>query len=363
MKRRDINVFSLSFLDCMFCGFGAVILLVMIVNSDMLRRRDEAQRTLRVEAERLETELGAATRRLAGARAALRSAREEQAQVALQAARALAAIERERSDLAGSEEGVGTRAGQVGTLMAELRALAEEKSRLERQAREQPEQGRRIRRVAGEGDRQYLTGLKVSGRRVVILVDASASMLDETIVNVIRLKNLPPQRRRNAPKWRRALATVDWLVSQLRAGADFQIYVFDERVRAVVAGSEGEWLDSGDAEKLNRSLDRLREVAPAGGTNLYDAFAALRALRPRPDNVYLITDGLPTRGRKPPGGRTVSPEERMAHLRRAVAELPSTVPVNTILLPMEGDPEAASAFWKLAVSSGGAFLTPSRDWP
>ena len=33
----------------------------------------------------------------------------------------------------------------------------------------------------GEGKRQYLTGLKLGGDRTLILVDASASMLDETM--------------------------------------------------------------------------------------------------------------------------------------------------------------------------------------
>jgi len=39
------------------------------------------------------------------------------------------------------------------------------------------------------------------------------------------------------------------------------------------------------------------------------------------------------------------------------------VPVNVIMFPMEGDPMAAAAFWNLARTSGGAFLSPSRDWP
>ena len=33
------------------------------------------------------------------------------------------------------------------------------------------------------------------------------------------------------------------------------------------------------------------------------------------------------------------------------------------LLPMEGDPEAASAYWKLAARTGGTLLSPPADWP
>ena len=38
--------------------------------------------------------------------------------------------------------------------------------------------GDNLRSFTGDGDRQYLTGLKVGGERILILVDSSASMLD-----------------------------------------------------------------------------------------------------------------------------------------------------------------------------------------
>ena len=42
---------------------------------------------------------------------------------------------------------------------------------------------------------------------------------------------------------------------------------------------------------------------------------------------------------------------------------PEHVPVNILLYPMEGDPMAAPAYWKLAIATRGSFLTPSKDWP
>jgi len=86
-------------------------------------------------------------------------------------------------------------------------------------------------------------------------------------------------------------------------------------------------------------------------------------LSPRPDNILLITDGLPTQGRSKPGGTTVSADERLKHFQAAVRVLPSGIPVNTVLLPMEGDAYAAAAYWKLAQDTRGSFLTPARDWP
>ena len=86
-------------------------------------------------------------------------------------------------------------------------------------------------------------------------------------------------------------------------------------------------------------------------------------MRPRPDSVVLVTDGLPTQGAAAERDRLISAEERQAFFVDAIRGLPRDVPINTLLLPMEGDPEAAGAFWQLAILSRGSFITPSRDWP
>ena len=55
----------------------------------------------------------------------------------------------------------------------------------------QPEEaGNRIRSFTGEGYRQYLTGMRMGGERIVILVDVSTSMLDRTLVNILRRRNM-----------------------------------------------------------------------------------------------------------------------------------------------------------------------------
>ena len=39
-KRRDMGSFNLSFLDCMCCGFGAVVLFFMIITASAAERKD-----------------------------------------------------------------------------------------------------------------------------------------------------------------------------------------------------------------------------------------------------------------------------------------------------------------------------------
>ena len=152
----------------------------------------------------------------------------------------------------------------------------------------------------GDGDRQYLSGLKVGGRRILVLVDGSASMLADDIVNAVRRQFLPEDKRRAARKWQQALRSVDWIVSQRPSGAAVQIYVFDTKARAALAGTDGTWLAGSDNASVDKALVSLHAVAPIGGTSLHAAFAVISAMNPRPDNVILITDGLPTQGRESP---------------------------------------------------------------
>ena len=251
----------------------------------------------------------------------------------------------------------------INRLQSDLKSLDKEQKRLGAEAVAERDVGEKVRRYTGDGDRQYLTGLKVGGKHILILVDASASMLDETVVNVIRRRNMDDARKRVAAKWRRALASTDWLISNLPPGGKFQLYTFDTTASPTLPSSKGKWLSTARREDLEGAVNGLYKVVPDGGTSLYRAFAVAQRLTPKPDNVLLITDGLPTQGRKRPSGTTVTGEQRLKHFLNARQALPSGVPVNTILLPMEGDAYAAAAFWRLALDTRGSMITPARDWP
>jgi hypothetical protein len=207
--------------------------------------------------------------------------------------------------------------------------------------------------------------LRVDGKRVLVLVDASASMLDETVVNIIRLRNMAPERRIASNKWQQAVNTVEWVASRLPDSTQFQIYAFDTAARPLVEGTAGRWLSAKDAGQIELALQSLRKTAPTGGSSLQNAFAVIGNLDPAPDNVILVTDGLPTQGDKPPLMRTlVTSEQREDLMQDAVKSLPPSPPrISTVLLPMEGDPSAPIYFWRLAHSTGGGFLSPAKDWP
>jgi len=363
MKRRPISPFSLAFLDIMFCGFGAVVLLVLILNTNTQQVRNEIFADMRSEVVRMENEVIVGRENLVVAYNSLEATDKEIVLMQGEARRvqqSLLEIEAGITDL--NKETVASRK-HIDELKSDIKGLDKTTQKLSQQQKAASAQGNKVHQFTGEGNRQYLTGLKLSGKRTLILLDVSASMLDETIVNIIRLRNMKDERKMAAEKWRRAQGTTEWLISNLPESSRFQVYLFNTRASSAMPAKQGDWLSAANPEEVSMTVKGVRAAIPAGGTSLFHAFQAASSLQPRPDNILLITDGLPTQGSKKPVSTTVSSEQRLKLFGRAIKQLPANVPVNTILLPMEGDAYAAAAFWQLAVNTNGSFLTPARDWP
>ena len=249
----------------------------------------------------------------------------------------------------------------VAKLRSDIEALEQEVLRLQASAFEQ--EGNSVRQFLGDGNRQYLSGLFLGGQRILVLIDSSASMLDSTIVNIIRTRNMGDERKRSAPKWQRVVNTVDWVSTQLPITSQYQIWNFNTETESVIPGTEGFWLEVADRDQLSEAIENVKELVPNNGTNLAQVFRAVANMSPRPDNIFLITDGLPTLNSRGSSDTLITPGDRMELFEEAVEELPQTIPVNVILMPLEGDPSAAAAYWQLAQYTKGSFLTPSKDWP
>jgi hypothetical protein len=252
----------------------------------------------------------------------------------------------------------------VNKLKADIRSLEEGTRRLEGGTTSKGPEGEKLRAFRGSGDRQYITGIKVEGERILILVDASASMLDETLVNVLRMRNLPDVQKLLAPKWRRAVLTVDWLSTQIPPQSNYQIYVFNTQPRPLLEGTGGKWLNGSEPQPLNEAITELKRTVPRDGTSLINAFNAIKEFNPLPVQIIIVTDGLPTQGATTPALRkAVDVDQRAKLFDQARTALPGKVPVSVILLPMEGDIPAPARYWRLARETGGVFMMPSRDWP
>lgn len=363
MARRRTAVFGLSFLDAITCGFGAVVLFYMIVNASISLHAEEVTRDRRAEVDLLQDEVLEGFKDLVELRNSLEAVEESRVVARGLSRRLLEALEEIEVELATFRESTLATREHVNRLMADLRSMEEAAKRLSAAAPSEETPGDRTRLFVGDGDRQYLTGLKVGGQRIAVLVDASASMLDETIVNIVRRRNMPDSVKLRSEKWQQALSTVDWITTQFPRDSRFQIYTFNEAAGSVLPETTGRWLDASSREVLDGAVQALRKTVPAKGTSLHHGLAALRGLNPAPDNIILLVDGLPTQGERIREAGNVSGKQRLKLYNKALEQLPRGAPVNVILFPMEGDPRAASAYWNLAVSTRGSFLSPSRDWP
>jgi hypothetical protein len=363
MQRRKLTPTSFSFLDIMFCGFGAVVLLVMILNGNVLKKREQNSEDLRAELKRVTALEEFAQNYLNQLNKKVITAELQQGKLQLQTNK----LEKKVNTVSKKAKQEKTKAQKIKksitTIQAQTAALENTTRLLRTKSSHKWNAGKRPVGFSGDGKRQYLTGLKLGGNRTLILLDSSASMLDEIIVNVIRRKLMNPATRKNAPKWQRALRSLHWLIANLRPGKRFQIYQFNTKAQALVAGTQGKWLSTDNTKVLSAALSASRQLAPLGGTSLHQAFEAAKQLSPKPDSIILLTDGLPTQGKYTANFGLVSAGERVTFFEQSIKEIPKGIPVNTLLFPMEGDPSAAGAFWSLAILTRGSFITPSRDWP
>ena len=358
-RKRRFNAFSLSFLDVMSCGFGAVVLIFLIIEHSTDDDVRSVSRDLLAEIRLLDYEIETGRPNLTELQERIEELKRQIDEARRARASTIEDAERKRDELDALEAATIAQRESIEELKADVDTREEEVDRL--RAIEEENAGRSAIFVEGEGDRQYLTGLFVGGAHVLIAVDASASMLDDTLVNVIRRRNMSVERQLQSPKWRRTVRTVEWLAAQVPIDSQFQIVRFNATAESVLP--EDGWHAAMDANVMADAIEALGETPPSGGTSLENLFVAIGRMQPPPDNVFLIIDSLPTQGASAPRRATVTGRQRMSHYGDALKVLPASVPFNVIMFPMEGDPLGPAAYWSLAQNTGGVYMSPSEDWP
>lgn len=358
---RNFDPISLSFLDVISCGFGAVVLIFLILDHSANLQGEPGDPLIQAEINLLNEEIDTGEAGLVRLRNTMSDVDFQVVEAQGLARSIQEEVDTIMEELAQMENETLSSEDAVEQLKSDIQSLEEELRRL--RAAENAQSGDNIRQFIGEGNRQYLTGMILGGARILVLVDTSASMLDSTIVNIIRRRNMSTEAQLAGPKWVQTRRIVDWLTAQLPPPSQYQIYTFSEEVTPLLPGTDNRWLEVADEAQLTQAVETLNQQVPIGGTNLENVFLAIKQMNPLPDNVFLITDGLPTLGSRNRESGTVSGREREQLFERAMRELPAGVPVNVILLPLEGDPMAAALYWQLTVSSGGSFLSPAADWP
>ena len=346
-KSREPASFNLAFLDIMCCGLGAVILIFLIIKHGNDRHAPAV--------ESIDSEFSMAIREAASLEAELVHL------VEMDAAGLKKAGEVDRS--------VDAAAIQLNEMKAENQARKGLGKKLKNTSESlSKKQSSAPIPIQGKAVEQYLIGMSVEGRRIAILLDASSSMTDADIVDIVRRKVRSDEIIKQGPKWQRALKSAMWLISKVPDSSEYAVITFNSR--ATFAAGSSAWQRASDKTTMAKLSNQMPSLVPKGGTNIEAAFDAVLSMKPRPDKLYVVTDGLPTIGvgsapyMKGCKKNTVSRECREALFIRAAEKImPAGIAVNVILLPMEGDPSAADLFWQLSRNTGGVLLSPAASWP
>jgi hypothetical protein len=163
-QRREIEVFSLSFLDCICCAFGAIILLFVLSKFSEPRVIENVRTDLRAEIARMEKELHVIRGQTVLIDRELKAKRVVQSQERKQLARLqgdLTAIQGEFSASRGDAEVQNIIEGQMTRALQEL---TEEMKRLSRPKRKRIDRNRSV------------GGIPVDSEYIIFIIDTSGSM-------------------------------------------------------------------------------------------------------------------------------------------------------------------------------------------
>jgi len=216
----------------------------------------------------------------------------------------------------------------------------------------------------------YLSGCNVSGNKIILLLDKSLSMLDKNLVEIFRFSASSTNIQNQAPKWIKGKKIMEWLIEDLPEDSEVLLATFNEDLTVDV--SQGQWTPAKDKAGLYRQFTSLSSTPPINSTNLEHAILQLK-LWSNADSIYLVTDGLPTHAiqkhneRRCFSSSTVTGKCRIMFFERFSEALDNTFArntiFNTILLKMEGDPFAPYYFSYETSKRNGCFLTPAENWP
>ena len=240
IKRRDTEVFSLSFLDVICCGFGAVILLLVLSEfgqplviersradlGEQIKRLQEELFVIRGDTDRLERELQGRVDMLQRER--------------LNLARAASEAQRIRGEFSASRQQAAVSNIVETELLAVYAELQAENQRLSQQARSR-------RRIATEA----VGGIPVDSDYVIFLIDTSGSMQGahwETAIEVMReILDIYPRLR--------------------------GLQIVDDNGRELFSGTRGRWLTDTSAMRADivrrmRSWRSFSDSNPADGIEI-----------------------------------------------------------------------------------------------
>ena len=341
-KRKPQSNSAMSFIDVMSCGLGAVILLFFILD---FRAGVAPSGDIDAEIAEIENQIEQLTQKT--------SSLEDN-------------VSQSKSQLQKLAESISNKT--VSGIEMELRQsdIAEQNAALSARLKEQNKRGA-LENVKTPGLDGQLLGIPIQGEVIAVVLDQSASMSSDRIADVIDKQIIGGSvTLAQGRKWKQSKRLANWVINQAPDTSVVHVIVFSEQANLLSSASGDKQLN----EKL-QTQGKIDNLLPEGGTNLPLAIEKLNELSPRPTNIYLITDGLPTKAHPNKGrvrgcGRSpnkVSGKCRESIFAQAISLLKLRARVDVFLLPMEGDPQAAPKFFSWVKPRRGRLMSVAQGWP
>ncbi|MEM1222332.1 MAG: vWA domain-containing protein [Verrucomicrobiota bacterium] len=333
-RRREAQSSSLSFMDCICCGFGAVLLLFILTAKNQITFSEEDARNAAEAASAL--------------------------QIAIEEAEAKQkALDR---DISALDPQPDTKATSVSELAAKQERLAKEIESQAAALAAMESEAEPTENPAGldrpSADQSYLSGLRLRGPRAVILIENSGSMLASNANDALDILNNGTWQQ--SAKWNRAKTALKAVLAAIPKGTQVAILQMNETASPITGSPSNPFIDPYDNGALIATLERIEKLEAGGGANLEAGLRAVQQLGQRASSLLILSDGLPSSPAPSSGG--VSEAYRVQLFNRVLATRVN-YPVNAILFPFDNDPSAAGLYWNLSTRTGGVTLIPDEDWP
>ncbi len=314
-RKRDVETIGLSFLDAIFCGFGAIVLLFVIV-------RGAEPRLIKADAETLTAEQ--------------RVLEQESADLKAQAEVTRASLVAQQTDLARAETLVARYQDELTRIEGQYRAARDTAAvqnriseQLARAQQDLTEEMRRLRAQAREAPADRLVGgIPVDSEYIVFIIDTSGSM--QSLAWPLMLRKVE-ETLKLYPR-----------VKGIQVMSDMGTYMFSQY--------EGKWIPDSPARR-KAIIDRLRTWRPFSNSSPVEGIEKAIRVFASPDrkvSLYVFGDEFT-------GPSIDAVVERVDRLNRADASGKRRVRIHGVGFPTMFAPPANSSY------TGVRFATLMRE--